>query len=63
MARLAVINPGLPKLFLDEDIAEEDAQITLNKVRPMWLPKLLRSQVLGAGVEIGSLPSYSTVAD
>ncbi|CAI7631944.1 unnamed protein product [Penicillium palitans] len=29
-------------------VAEEDAQITLNKVRPGWLPKLLRSQALGA---------------
>lgn len=50
MARPAAINPRLPKLFL-EDIAEEDAQITLNKVRPGWLPKLLRSQALGAGAE------------
>ncbi|KAF3026083.1 hypothetical protein E8E15_005011 [Penicillium rubens] len=51
IARPAAINPRLPELFLGENIAEEDTQITLNKVRPGWLPKLLRSQVLGAGAE------------
>ncbi|KAJ5979540.1 hypothetical protein N7501_002882 [Penicillium viridicatum] len=51
MARPAAINPRLPELFLDENMAEEDAQITLNKVRPGLLPKLLRSLVLGAGAE------------
>lgn len=51
IARPAAVNPSLPKLFLDEDIAEEDAQISLNKARPGLLSKLLRSQILGAGAE------------
>ncbi|KAJ5208403.1 hypothetical protein N7449_002782 [Penicillium cf. viridicatum] len=51
IARPAAINPSLPKLFLDEDTAEEDAQITLNKAQPGLLSKLLRSQILGAGAE------------
>jgi 2,4-dienoyl-CoA reductase-like NADH-dependent reductase (Old Yellow Enzyme family) len=63
IARPAAINPRLPELFLGENIAEEDTQITLNKVRPGWLPKLLRSQVLGAGAETVSFPSYSMAAD
>ncbi|KAJ6111783.1 hypothetical protein N7523_007844 [Penicillium sp. IBT 18751x] len=51
MARPAAVNPHLPNIFLSEDIPDKDTQITLNKVRPGLLPRLLRSRVLGAGAE------------
>lgn len=50
VARPAAVNPKFPKLLL-EGISEENAQINLDKVRPGWLPKLLQSQILGAGAE------------
>ncbi|CAG8138418.1 unnamed protein product [Penicillium olsonii] len=51
MARPAAINPSFPQVLLDESIPDEDAQISLSRVRPGFLATLLRSQVLGAGAE------------
>ncbi|KAJ5822567.1 hypothetical protein N7447_004907 [Penicillium robsamsonii] len=53
MARPAAIYPNFPKMLLDQSISDEDAQITLSRVQPGFLPRLLRSQVLGAGAETG----------
>lgn len=51
IARPAAVNPRFAALLLDEGTRDEDAQISLDKVRPGWLPTLLRSQILGAGAE------------
>lgn len=51
IARPAAVNPRFAALLLDEGTRDEDAQISLDKVTPGWLPKLLRSQILGAGAE------------
>ncbi|KAJ5987850.1 FMN-linked oxidoreductase [Penicillium waksmanii] len=47
IARPAAVNPRFAALLLDEGTRDEHAQISLDKVRPGWLPKLLRSQILG----------------
>ncbi|KAL3478343.1 FMN-linked oxidoreductase [Aspergillus californicus] len=53
IARPAAVNPRFAELLLDEGVKDEAARISLDKVRPGWLPRLLRSQVLGAGAETG----------
>ncbi|KAH8430658.1 uncharacterized protein LDX57_008320 [Aspergillus melleus] len=51
IARPAAVYPNFPKLLLEESKSYEDAHITLSRVQPGFLPKLLRSQILGAGAE------------
>jgi NADH:flavin oxidoreductases, Old Yellow Enzyme family len=38
MARPAAIYPNFPIVLLDQSISDEDAQITLSRVRPGFLP-------------------------
>ncbi|RAH60334.1 FMN-linked oxidoreductase [Aspergillus piperis CBS 112811] len=51
IARPAAVNPRFAELLLDEDTSDEDAQISLDRVKPGLLPRLLRSRILGAGAE------------
>ncbi|KAL2850223.1 FMN-linked oxidoreductase [Aspergillus pseudoustus] len=51
IARPAAVDPRFAALLLDEGTSDEDAQISLDRVKPGLLPRLLRSQILGAGAE------------
>jgi 2,4-dienoyl-CoA reductase-like NADH-dependent reductase (Old Yellow Enzyme family) len=55
IARPAAVDPRFAALLLDEGTSDEDAQIYLDRVKPGLLPRLLRSQILGAGAETVSL--------
>jgi hypothetical protein len=57
IARPAAVNPRFAALLLDEDTSNEDAQISLDRVKPGLLPRLLRSRILGAGAETVSFIS------
>ncbi|KAL5335958.1 hypothetical protein BJX70DRAFT_374020 [Aspergillus crustosus] len=51
IGRPAAIDPALPKLFLDESLGEEEAQLSLKKVAVPFWARFVPLSAVGAGVE------------
>ena len=57
VARPAALNPGFPKLLLDESVADEDAKLQLKKVPPPLYARCVPGKAVGVGLETVGLSS------